>query len=212
MHLNAQQTRSSYCKCETVGAKTSNLDAQKDILLTATYSDGSINIKIINNSSEAIYIFNSYFDNGISDSPYLYRYDPKSNTVNISYLPLIPYLTTKYSDKIFLQDRIIQNYQTVYDFYKILPFHQYAFSVKTMNFYNTKDFIRDFDIYALNKFQPIRKFKTKKLKGGTHPEFKVKIAYYKSIDVICNQDAYFLNELRFNDQAKSFKVLSTLLK
>lgn len=210
--IDAQEERGSYCKSETKGTEISNKANTNEVVLSANYLKDTISIKITNNTTDTIYIFKSYFDNNISISPYLYRFDRKKNEVNISFLPLIPYLYTKYSDKIIIQDRIIKAYQTVYDFYKILPFHEYSFNVKSLDFKNSKEFIKDFDVYSLNKFQPIKKFKREKLKKKNTPEFIVNIAYYSDIKNICNSNSYFLDELKFNEDAKKFKIIKSQLK
>jgi len=211
--INAQEKRCSYCECEVKGTEISDqANSVKGVTLNANYLKETISIKVINNTSDTIYIFKSYFDNDISISPYLYRLDKKKNEMNVSFLPLIPYLYTKYSDKVIIQDRIIKAYQTVYDFYKILPFHEYSFNVKSLDFKNSKEFIKDFDIYSLNKFQPIKKFKREKVKKENTPAFIVKIAYYTNIENICNSNAYFLDELNFNEDAKKFKIIKFELK
>lgn len=159
-----QEERGSYCKCEIKGAEISTKLNSEGVTLNVNYLGDNINIKVTNSTPDTIYLFKSYFDNDISISPYLYRFDKKENEVNISLLPLIAYLYTKYSDKIIIQDRIIKTYQTVYDFYKILPFHEYNFKVKALDFKNSKEFIKDFDVYSLSKFQPIKKIKKEKLR------------------------------------------------
>jgi hypothetical protein len=204
---NAQEERGSYCKCDVKGTEITKRENEQGVILNANYLKETINVKVINNTPDTIYIFKSYFDNDISISPYLYRFDKKKNEMNVSFLPLIPYLYTKYSDKLIIQDRIVSAYQTVYDFYKILPFHEYSFNVRSLNFKNSKKFIKDFDVYSLNKFQPIKKFKSEKLKKKNTPLFFVKIAYYTDINTICNSNAYFLDELKFNDDSKKFTII-----
>lgn len=212
INANAQQFRSDYCLCETKGVEFVSNRFEKDLLFESNYTDGKLVLKIINNTTEPIYLFKSYFEDDISTSPYLYRYDSKINTLNISFLPLLPYLTTKYSDRVIIQNRLIYPYQTVYDFYKILPNNEYSFSVKLTNFNDEKVFIKDFDIYSLDKFGMTKKFRRKKIAKKGLSDIVVKVAYYKSIDIICNADSYFLNEFEFNKQAKSFKILQTSIK
>lgn len=204
--LNAQTLRSDYCKCEIKGSKIPDQSTINKISLTSNYLEGKLHLKITNNSKDTIYIFKSYFDNGISNSEYLYRYDKKSNTVNISFVPLLPYLSTKYSDRIVLNDRIITDNQVVYDFYKILPFSEYSFSIAALNFREKKEFIKDFDTSTLNKFEKIKGIKKKKW-IKKNPSFFINIAYYDNVEVLCNSDLYYLKELKFNDAAKNFKVI-----
>jgi hypothetical protein len=205
------QHKSSYCECEIKGVETVNDLKEKRVDLSASYSNGNINAKIINNTMDTVFIFKSYFDEDISNSPYLYRYNKKSNEVNVSYAPLLPYLYTKYSDKVIHENRILKDYQVVYDFYKIPPMYEYSFSIKALDFTKLDEFVKDFDVSKLNKFEKVKKFKKVKL-GQTPPAFFVSIAYYKNIGTICSPNSYYQEELKFNNEAMDFRLLKSLLE
>lgn len=202
--VNSQQKKSSFCRCEIKGIKSLNKQTDQKIILNSSYSDKKINLKLINNSSDTIYLFKSYFDDDITPSKYIYRYNKQNNTVNISFLPLIPYLYTKYSDRIILQDRIIKDYQTVYDFYKIPPLNEYSFSINTVDLMHQKDYIEDFDVY---KFKRDEKIQNLELSRKT--DFKIQLAYYQNVNTICNYKAYYFDPLNFNENAKKFKILES---
>ena len=209
--VNAQISRSEYCKCEIKGNKTSVQSTDNKIGLVSNYSEGKLHLKITNNSNDTIYIFKSYFDNEISTSEYLYRYDKRSNSVNISFVPLLPYVFTKYSDRIVSNDRVITDNQVVYDFYTILPFSEYSFSVPALNFKEKIEFTKDFDTSTLNKFEKIKGIKKKRCVKGKNPSFYVNIAYYSNVQTLCNSNTYYQEELTFNDSARRFKILRSEL-
>ncbi|WP_353102285.1 hypothetical protein [Myroides odoratus] len=202
---NAQTGRPEYCECEIVGNPSNIIDNDDSIpVVKADYKNDKLHIKVFNNSKDTIYFFKSYFEKDISLSNYIYRYDKKSKKVKVSFLPLIPYLYTKYSDRIVFNDRIIGEYQTVYDFYVIPPFYEYAFDVDVLDIGQKQNYIKDVNAAELNKFQKIKKIKNINLKDKKNVDFSIEIAYYKDVSIICNRDSYFLNELKFNKQAKEF--------
>lgn len=207
-NFSAQLKRDDYCSCEVRGTKIINGE-EKGVSLSANYSNKTISLKISNNTKDTIFIFNSYFASDISLSKYLYRYDKKNNIVNISYSPLLPYLFTKYSDKVSFENRIIKDYQVVYNFYKIPPLHEYSFSISSINFKEHKEFIKDFDITKLNKFEKLKRLKNIKIKKN--PAFIVSIAYYSTIETLCNENSYYQEELKFNTAAKDFKIIQSPL-
>lgn len=127
-----QSLRHSYCGCQIVGEEQPVKD-KDSIFVEAHYNKEMLRIEIINNTRDTIFLFNSYFDKNITSSKYIYRYDKKNKSVNISFLPLIPYLFTRYSDRIVLQDRIVKEYQTVYDFYKIPPYYKHTLNIDVLD-------------------------------------------------------------------------------
>jgi hypothetical protein len=205
------QNRDPFCQCQTVGTEIKLNLKENNVVMTSKYSNGIIDVKIANNTIDTIFVFKSYFNSDISASPYLYRYDKKNNELNISYAPLLPYLFTKYSDNVVLQDRIIKDYQVVYDFYKILPMYEYSFSINSLELKRSMSLIKDFDVMKLNKFKKIANFKKVKM-GSKNPPIYLNIAYYKDVKTLCNSSSYFLEELKFNENAKAFKLLKQPLK
>lgn len=202
---NAQTVRPEYCECEIVGSQFKQV-VNDDVapVVNIDYQNNKLHLKVFNNSKDTIYLFRSYFEKDISLSKYIYRYDKKSKKVKVSFLPLIPYLYTKYSDRIVFNDRIIREYQTVYDFYVIPPFYEYAFDVDVLDILQKQNYIKDINTAELNKFQKIKKMQNINLKNKKNVDFVIEIAYYKDVSIICNRDSYFLNELKFNKQAKEF--------
>lgn len=202
---NAQIVRPEYCECKIVGNQSKIIDNDDVITVSnADFKNNKLHLKVFNNSKDTIYLFKSYFEKDISLSKYIYRYDKKNKKVKISFLPLIPYLYTKYSDRIVFNDRIIREYQTVYDFYVIPPFYEYAFDVDVLDILQKQNYIKDINTAELNKFQKIKKIKNINLKNKKNVDLVIEIAYYKNVSIICNRDSYFINELKFNKQAKEF--------
>lgn len=199
----AQIVRPEYCECKIVGHQF-KLKEDVGIVVNADYKGDILRLDVFNNSKDTIYLFKSYFEKDISVSKYLYRYDKKNKKVKISFVPLIPYLYTKYSDRIILNDRIIEEYQTVYDFYVLPPLYQYSFNVDVLNIWQKYSYVKDIVTADLNKFQKLKKIKNINLKNIKEVDYLIEVAYYKDVSFLCNKNSYFLNELEFNDQAKDF--------
>jgi hypothetical protein len=195
----SQTERSTYCKCEIKGQEFAK-SANNDVSIIANYEGDKLKLEVCNNTTETIFLFSSYFEKDISTSKYIYRYDDKKNEAKISFLPLIPYMYTKYSDNIIMEDRILKEYQTVYDFYKILPQNKYIFYVDIVDLKSKNNYIKDIDVDSLNKFEKI-----KRIRLPNKVEYYTELAYYKDVSLLCNRDAYFLKELDFNKQAKEYK-------
>ena len=206
-----QIVRTSYCKCDTKGNKLLVNKNEDSVYVEIKYNKNQLNVDLFNNTKDTIFLFNSYFEKDISLSKYIYRYNKKEKKVKISFLPLIPFLYTKYSDKFIVEDRIIKEYQTVYNFYKIPPFYHYTFNIDIVDLKNKKKYIKEIKIEDLNKFEKIKKFKKATLCKNSKVDYFVEFAYYKNISLLCKKNAYFLEELEFNSQAKNYKIIKVPL-
>lgn len=206
-------SRENFCECKIKGQEIKNNDDGKilenSVSSNVTSFKDSLKISLYNTTKDTVFLFNSYFSDDISTSKFLYRINKKESKRKISFLPLVPYLFTKYSDNIIIKDRVVKNYQVVYNFEKIPPNYKYEFYVKIKNYKDLNMLIKDFDLVSLNKFQPIKKIKT--LKVAPSQDFEVELAYYKNVNLLCNKNDYFLKELEFNTQAKSFETIRVKL-
>ncbi len=208
----ASFSRSNFCECNIKGSQITNENnevVENSVFAKVNSFKDSLKISFYNTTKDTIYLFNSYFSEDIATSKFLYRVNKKEDKRKISFLPLVPYLFTKYSDNIVIKDRVIKDYQVVYNFDKIPPNHSYEFYVKVQDFKNLTTLVKDFDLANLNKFQPIKKIKN--LKVVPNKNFEIELAYYKKVDFLCTENDYFLKELEFNTQAKSFEIIRTKL-
>lgn len=207
------QNRIKYCSCNVVGSSIGSNTLFKDSLYTYTVNDSNqITVVFTNTTADTIYIFNSYLQKAFLSSKYLHRINSIKNEYKISFVPLIPFVFTKYSDILKIgDDAIIGSHQIVYDFYTLLPNSKFE-----LNFYyrdlfkanRKKSAVTDINVKRLNKYNDQVKFKTAKvhsLKGQY--KFLLEFAAYKSINVLCNQSAYYVNEYLFDKQSKEFELI-----
>lgn len=199
--------RSEFCQCNNLSLPLSEQCNDPSIEVSTKVLEDSLHITIKNKSSDTIYIFKSYFDRDIALSHYLYRYNRSSKNVNISFSPLVSYLFPTYSDNIIFQDRILQEYQVVFDFYVLNPRSEITINLKILNLQSKKRFIKDFDVKKLNKYQKLKKLSYVEM--NTMPSYYVTIAYYKDISLLCNKSAFYFNELQFNNSSKQFTEVSS---
>jgi hypothetical protein len=216
--VNAQSKRGEYCSCKEAIELNNPANYYPDSLYVTYHQDtATITVNIINTTKDTLYIFNSYFQSQFLNSKYLHRIIQQKKTYKVSFLPIIPYVFTKYSDVVVTTDEaLIGNHQVVYDFYKLPPnsSQQIEFSYQELfkNRNKSNNVSKDYDVKKLNKnSRPSQSFyTTSKLKGKYHFEFE--FAVYKSVYLLCNQTAYYLQEYKFDKQSKDFKVITVPAK
>jgi hypothetical protein len=178
-----------------------------------------LTFSVINTTEDTVYLFSSYLPALYHSSKYLHRIDKgsKVNIYRISFLPLIPFLSTKPNDRLIVgSNRIVEKTQVLYNFVRILPGSFYEINMAYSDLFkdiNQKgNLVCDFDANEADKFTAI-KFKTlsaDQLKGKYQVCFE--FAVYHNIDLRCNQSAYYLKEEEFNKQAKAFEKIIVPVK
>ena len=79
------------------------------------------------------------------------------------------------------------------------------------NIYKKDNAVKMINESALNKFSKIRfeELSTNNLVGKYKLVFSFGI--YDNVSLLCNQSSFYLKEFEFNEQAKSFKIVQTVL-
>ena len=216
--VNAQSKRGEYCSCKEANNLNNSANYYPDSLY-ATYNQDTVGVtvNIINTTKDTLYIFNSYLRQQFLSSKYLHRINVQNKLYKISFLPIIPYVFTKYSDIVATTDQaLIGNHQVVYDFFRLPPNSNQQIEFKYRELFKNRNknsnVSKDYDVRKLNKnSKPSQTFyTTSKLKGKYN--FKFEFAAYKSVNLLCNQTAYYLQEYKFDKQSKNFKVLTIPVK
>lgn len=211
------QNRISYCSCEKVGISISTLsNYSNDSLFASSSSDSfSTHITFFNKSVDTVYLFNSYLQQSFLSSKYLHRIDFVNREYKISFLPLVPFLFTEYSDLLQTKNAIVGRNQVVYNFYKLLPQTSYSLTLPYQDLFLTnikqRLAVKDFNVKSLNKFNNKVKFKAASLdKVPTQFSYYFEFAFYKSVSFLCDKSAYYIQEYQFDKQAKEFEVIKIL--
>lgn len=209
----AQVQRGEYCSC----IKASPLKEQSKYYQDSVYSTyqedtTGITISIINTTRDTLYVFKSYLEKEFLSSKYLHRINRKEKKYKLSLLPLVPHVFTKYSD-IITEEPIVGNQQIVYDFFKLPPNSVQSVFLSYKDLFRGKgsrnNVTKDYDVKLLHKYTkkvPQKPCTVKKIKDKY--SFEIEFAVYKSVNLLCNEAAYFLQEIEFDKQSKDFKVLT----
>lgn len=210
----SQTKRNDYCACKEGGMIPSSADVHPDSLYT-TYSENETGlvITIFNTTKDTVNIFNSYLRPSLLSSKYLHRINSKRRIYKISFLPLVPYLFTKYSD-VITGESITGSHQIVYDFFKLPPGTSQEITLLYQDLFrnknSSKNVSKDYDVKSLHKYSkglPQDFCTAHKLKGKYSLQFE--FAVYKSVSILCEQSAYYLREQEFDKQSKDFRVLTS---
>jgi len=78
----------------------------------------------------------------------------------MSFIPIIPFLTTLRSNKISITNSIVKEHQIIYDFNYMLPNTYFEFRITINKGFNLGKAIVDFDPYKLSKSACKVKFKS----------------------------------------------------
>ena len=202
--------------CENIeGIKIVDSDGFVSDSIYVSYSENAsgIDFRIINTTNKTVYLLSSYFPELYHPSEYLHRVNEKDQIYKVSFLPLLPYLSTVSTDKLILgSNRVISKGQVLYDFIKLTPqtYHELSISYDVLfkNIGDKNSLICDYDPNENSKFGKI-KFKysnADKLKGKYKLHFE--FAIYDQVDLLCEKSAYYLKEFEFDERAKAFKRLS----
>jgi hypothetical protein len=174
--------------------------------------------EIVNKTKDSLYLFDSYlFDRDkriitsdkankeIQQSIYLHRYDKKTKQCKLSFLPLLPYLSTHYTDFILGRNKVAYKGQVLYHFMAIPPNSSNTILISKSAFYS-EDYVKEVYPQKIPKFEHNIKFRKSKHKKCD--AVIVEFALYKNIDLLISKDIYYFDEFNFNEQALSYTVLS----
>jgi len=181
--------------------------------------DDNFEFELINNTQDTLYLFDSYLfdrDNRIigtyldgkemQRSIYLHRFDKKTKQCKLSFLPLLPFLSVHYTNRLILGGNKLANKgQVLYHFRTIPPNSRNKIEISKSAFY-TGDYVNEVYPQKISKFEQTIKFR--KSKHNRCSNVVVEFALYKNIDLLMSEQAYYLDEYNFNEQALCYTVLS----
>ena len=168
--------------------------------------DNNFEFDIINNTQDTLYLFDSYLDNDLYQSKYLHRFDKKEKQCKLSFLPLLPFLSVHYTDRLILGNNKVANKgQVLYHFRAIPPKSRNKVVISKSAFY-TENYVYEVYPQKISKFEGTIKFR--KSKNNRCDNVVVEFALYRNIDLLTSEKAYYFDEYNFNEQALSYYVLS----
>ncbi len=176
-----------------------------------------------NQSEDTVYFFNSYNEDEFFYSKYLHRYDSKTNECKFSFLPIISLLWphTWISPMLFGDIKIATYGRVQYKFQKILPNDKITISIPEDAFYVTeytkeiypqKLSTLNYQDKTIKEIKEKRSFVFNDSYGHNCDSLCLEFAIYTDIDILNNEELYFLESEMFNAQASSFNVINILIK
>jgi len=169
-----------------------------------------IEIRICNVLKDTLYLFDSYLNKEFTLSKYLHRIDKKDKQLKISFLPIIPFLGVRRPDVIVLgENRLIKQSQILYHFTMIPPnktlYLKIDASILTVN-----DFVKDVDLQEINRYEDV---KFKNAKNNLEDLTTIfEFALYEKVNLLTNDESFYLDELNFNKQVTKYIKLEIPLE
>lgn len=178
--------------------------------------------EIVNNTKDSLYLFDSYlFDNEkriistydgrvIQSSKYLHRYDKKTRQCKLSFLPLLPYLTAKYSDRPLVvgENKVAYHGQVLYNFSLISPQSRLQIAICKEAIYQ-ETYVKEIYPKKHSKFENRIKFSK-----DLYPKCEnivAEFAVYKNVNLLTSHESFLYDEYNFNKQGLSYMILSIIV-
>ena len=182
-----------------------------------SFSNDTVYVSLNNKGLDTLYLFNSYLEMNpeydrygtepLWESEYLHRFDKGLNEYKLSFLPIIPYLSVRYSDvAIHGKSRIVHRWQLLYGFKTIFPNDSIQISIPKSAFVQEL-YVKDVPIKQFGKND---KISFEKIQVRQPKTISLEFALYRSIDLLRSTDAYYFNEADFDEQAKSYEVMTII--
>ena len=168
--------------CCTNTAKSSTL-----VHGTAKFKDNIVTLQLFNDNDSDVYVFDSYFKEGLSNSKWFYRWDRHRSLLKLSFVPLYIYLGYTESDLIrlpYVIDKELNDsylVRTKMHFDSIPPKSTKKYSFITQNFKLITKVIEDRDSISL---YDITASKFLYLSQAKNQVWYLELAIYSSINYI----------------------------
>ena len=154
---------------------------------TAKYKDNIVTLQLFNDNDSDVYVFDSYFKEGLSNSKWFYRWDRHRSLLKLSFVPLYIYLGYTESDLIrlpYVIDKELNDsylVRTKMHFDSIPPKSTKKYSFITQNFKLISKVIEDRDSISL---YDITASKFLYLSQAKNQVWYLELAIYSSINYI----------------------------
>jgi len=175
-------------------------------------ADKYVKAEIINNGSDTVFLFSSYLKEDKYFASCLQRVDEVNMEYKVSFVPIIPYLGVRTSDRVILSAESICNlYQTKYEFVKLSPRDSFSFILDLEKVFKKTLEIgkayQDQSPFELSKFD--EEFELEEFDVGNLSKcyrLILEVAIYKNIDVFKDEEIFYLKEFEFDKKSKDFEI------
>ena len=178
--------------CCTNTAKSSTL-----VHGTAKFKDNIVTLQLFNDNDSDVYVFDSYFKEGLSNSKRFYRWDKKNNRLKLSYVPIALYLSRQFSCLVRfpsiknkdINDSSRENIRATLTFDTIPAHGSKKFYLVTQNFRHIKNvLIDDYDNISLQNIVYSKCSHFARIIQGNKSNWYIELAIYSSLQYLDIRD------------------------
>ena len=157
---------------------------------TAKFKDNIVTLQLFNDNDSDVYVFDSYFKEGLSNSKWFYRWDKKNNRLKLSYVPIALYLSRQFSCLVRfpsiknkdINDSSRENIHATLTFDTIPAHKSKKFHIVTQNFKHIKNvLIDDYDSISRYDIAHPKWARFTRLIQAQKPLWYIELAIYPSI-------------------------------
>ena len=157
---------------------------------TAKFKDNIVTLQLFNDNDSDVYVFDSYFKEGLSNSKWFYRWDKKNNRLKLSYVPIALYLSRQFSCLVRfpsiknkdINDSSRENIRATLTFDTIPAHKSKKFHIVTQNFKHIKNvLIDDYDSISRYDIAHPKWARFTRLIQAQKPLWYIELAIYPSI-------------------------------
>lgn len=188
----------------------------RSISISLSEEADSVKFVFFNNSEHHLWLFDSYLDpqygKVLFQSPYLHRVERKNNRFKLSFLPVTPWLSVRYSDLIRRNEKTICSPgQVIYHFRQITGNDSVTIAIPKEAFFS-EEYVIDKPLVRYHSYDSARRVKFRTTTDRPQLPFRtVEFAVYRSLEGI-NESNYYYNEGIFDDAVNGYDILAVTIR
>ena len=188
----------------------------RSISISLSEEADSVKFVFYNPSEHHLWLFDSYLDpqygKVLFQSPYLHRVEQKNNRFKLSFLPVTPWLSVRYSDLIRRNEKTICSPgQVIYHFRQISGNDSVTIAIPKEAFFS-EEYVIDKPLVRYHSYDSARRVKFRTTTDRPQLPFRtVEFAVYRSLEGI-NESNYYYNEGIFDDVVNGYDILAVTIR
>ena len=188
----------------------------RSISISLSEEVDSVKFVFYNHSEHLFWLFDSYLDpqygKVLFQSPYLHRVERKNNQFKLSFLPVTPWLSVRYSDLIRRNEKTICSPgQVIYHFRQITGKDSVAIAIPKEAFFS-EEYVIDKPLVGYHSYDSARRVKFRTSTDRPQLPYRtVEFAVYRSLEGI-NESNYYYNEGIFDDAVNGYDILAVTIR
>lgn len=188
----------------------------RSISVSLKEESDSVKFVLYNNTKQPFWLFDSYLDPKYGDvlfqSQYLHRFDRKTDQFKLSFLPITPWLSFRYSDLVVRNEKTISYPGQVIYHFRQMPGKDYIEIAIPKEAFSCEEYVIDKPLVEYHKYDLANRVKFRTTaRSPQQPYRTVEFAVYQSLEGI-NENFYYFNEGVFDDAVRGYDILSVTIR